>query len=383
MADKMLYLHAGMDKAGSTSIQVSMARYDDGVTRYCHLNNGPTHAAALLTVFSDDPYAVFHHRVCQRTEADVDALKEAWTHEIDRELALDHINLVISSETLSHGDKFNETELRRLHEHAASHGRRVGMIVYVRDPVGYLGSSLGQLVNVGLASCAGDRGELRLPHLGYRQRFEKHLAVFGRDAIAFVRFDRAGFPGGCLVADFAGRVGADIGRVTVKQENDGLPLAALALLYFWNRPDSWRAGSESGLRARRKLVALLRDAFSAGPFGGGKFRFADEFLKPRVDWTDVAWMESVAGFSLEPSPQRDDGRALSISCVDDLRDVRDQSLTALRQLLDERRVRYNKADSANALLDRLYDRVRFEVGVQGLVPRRMQSLLRRFRAVIG
>lgn len=319
-----IFLHIGMHKTASTSIQVSLHGFTDGTTRYARLG-APNHSVALLRLFDD---ALVGNT---RTRANIGGRDEAVRAKVRARKAMRknlrsrERNLIMSGEGLS---GMSAEGITRMQEHLAPHCREIRVLAYVRDPAGFAPSAWQQRIKGGLS-------DFQVPKPKYRSRFEAYIDVFGHAAVEFVPFAPQAFRNGCIITDFCDRVGIDVSGIERHHVGSSISAEAAALLMIWNRQQ------EKVTKRTRSASVVLRSVLTeAFP---GNFRFAPELIASRLDRADCDWMEAQAGFFLTdpaPSSASSEGSGSSKTVVigteDDLMAVAQDAVPQLETLLRDR-----------------------------------------------
>lgn len=329
-----IFLHIGMHKTATTSIQSSLDGFSDGVTRYARMGR-QNHSVAMISAFGTEPQR--HHFFSNRGLGadDVTAMRTAARNGLARELASPERNLILSGEAMVDLPRGDLESMRLYLEEKAAHLR---VMAYVREPVGFAASAFQQQLK-------GRRAAYDVPLPKYRNRFARFLQAFGRNRVEFFPFDVAGFRNQCIITDFCDRVGIDADQVPRKRRNESLSPTVVALLLDWNRDQVKGQGSPARLAARRALVEALRKAFP------GKFAFDPSVVAARIDPEDCAWMEARAGFALPAPPP---APADAVTGPEDLAARASASGPALAALLAEHGLEPPRDAPAPALLDALY-----------------------------
>lgn len=271
------FLHVGLHKTGTSSIQASLRGYDDGTTAYARLED-PNHSIALRGVFGP------------RIDAEAER-RAAWSAELDADLDRADRALILSGEGLSRPSADDQIPDRLLARIAQS-GRPVRILAYVRAPGAMMASLLQQLAKTG-----GFLSDARAYWPDYRRRLEKwDRAAPGVERV-FAPFGRPHLRQGCVVRDFAGRIGLEPARLQVLNRNESLCGDAVALLFALAR---YRGSEMQAMsdRARRRMIRRL------AAMQGARVAFAPDIVH-RVageQADDLAWM--AARLSLPPEEGR-------------------------------------------------------------------------------
>ena len=305
---ELVYLHVGMHKTGTTSIQRSLQGYDDKKIRYADLGLS-NHSVFIKTIFGRlaDEYEV--HKAVGRDKKDVEALSAQYRKQLISELKSRSRTLVISGEDIG---ILSSDEVADVRDFLLQYSDSVRVVGYVREPYGYASSMFQQDVKTGLSEL-----ETRAPR--YRFKFEKFLKVFGEENCEIVRFEPRAFPGKCAVNDFCRRLGVDTRLIDRVRENDGLPAEVVALMYFWNMDGVRSVGEARLMRTRMKMVAALRLHFSQ------KFSLDPDLVEEKLDADDVRWMENILGekFARNAGPKKAGGDKVQVGSIAELVDLQE------------------------------------------------------------
>ncbi|WP_419910005.1 hypothetical protein [Hoeflea sp.] len=329
-------LHIGMPKTGSTAIQTNLAHFDDGQVRFSRL--GPRNLTSkLVTIFSDHPERHYSYRM----QALYTGTHKDLAHELQRnledELALDRQRLVLSGEGICN---FEEPAVLRMRDFFWELSGKTTVLAYIRDPVSFTSSSFQQRVRSGL-------GQPEFGNPKYRFKFKKFVNAFGLENIQFVKFDRKAFTGGSVVNDFCERVGIPAPSKRMDIENESLSQEATKLVYLFNHYGALSTGSRELMVARQKMIACLAAAFK-----DTKFVIPKPIIRQSLNPTDIDWMESVAGFKLEEKIESSEPTDTTFE--EFLEHVDAGSIENLKNLLQEKNVKYRSDDGLSLLLSKLY-----------------------------
>jgi len=284
------YLHIGLHKTGTSSIQAAFRDFRQGDLWYWPRPGWSNHSVALVTVWRADPMGYALHRRAGRTEAEVAALREEYARALENEFRRGG-STIFSGEGLSAHLGFED--VARAVETLRQHYDEVRAIAYVRPWRSAMASTFQQRLR------AASTRSFRPQAQAYHRRLGPWHEVLGPEGLTMRKFDRAALREGDVVADFAAWLGVDATGLPRPEKNVSLSAEAVALLYTFNLAPDLPSDPKVRLPLVNKLVRLLRH------FGKARLRFSDRLMEAaaaeRAD--DIRWIEEVAGFSVsDPLP---------------------------------------------------------------------------------
>ncbi len=280
-----VFLHAGLPKTGSTTIQSSLF--------HSQALFGPQ--SILMPVYR--PKALGHRILTDIRLADADRkefarVSQADCAEVERRFVRDldlaasgNLDVLISSESFSNERSLTSgLEIRKMIE---ERGARLSVLAYVRPPLNHLPSSISQEVK---ADPGSQKIEDRL--FNHVSRAKLLWRVFGDDAVELRIFDRRVLTGGDVVTDFVAwlkRKGAPMPDIAaVDDRNEALSAAGCALL--WSLRDKLKEDEGArDFRAIRKL-ALAHDLERSRP----KLSLPEDWVAPLTALVAEAWHDLLA-----------------------------------------------------------------------------------------
>lgn len=298
---RTLYLHVGMHKTGTTSIQLTLDTHREALQAAGYSwfpNEDPNHSRAVYGAFADRPHRYHANR---RLGAHTPQAAEAFADASRARLAafLDDApgpNLVISGEDIA---MLQEPAKRRLLEFLRPRVDRIIVIGMVRPPRGFIASAIQQRIRGGrtLEDLADGRGTLP----DYRRRFETFLTAAEVAETRLHLYVPDALRHGCSVATFLALIDAPealYGRLEVVRANAGTSHLGVALMLAANEavPVFLEDRSANPRRALR-LVDFLDGL--AGPRFAAPDALVAGFLREAAG--DIAWMEARLGIAFPAS----------------------------------------------------------------------------------
>ncbi len=282
------FLHIGLPKTGSTTIQASFAGFSQPGLRYAQLGN-PNHSFQMTVSVWEDYNRILPYRPPKvDTIAALKQQKEKFSRLLNDEYQKPG-SLILSGELLPEG--MTQDEMKRLHHTLKSNFDDVKVIAYFRDYHSLAPSLFQERVKFGQRAFA-------VPKMNYGRWVRPWIDLFGRDAFDFVKFERKGLVNGDVLADFAGRVGADLSLLRRSDKNESMPLDAMALMYQYNKNHP-NAATITQTKLER---AIMRSRLEG--FGNGRFAFspADIAAAVEMERDEIEWMQKMTGFDLIGQP---------------------------------------------------------------------------------
>tara|TARA_B100000886_G_scaffold122672_1_gene82612 strand:- start:2343 stop:3371 length:1029 start_codon:yes stop_codon:yes gene_type:complete len=249
MVTGKLFLHIGMHKTGSSSIQSSLNGFENESIRYAKLGF-ENHSIPIYTAFSKN---FLNYHIWKRqglSDESIIKKKEKLLRIIRKELR--HLkNIIISGEDTS---ALEEKELTSLKKEIVDAGKEVSVIAYVRDPASFIKSEFSEMVKNGMND---------LCILNYKDRFKKVFDVFGENSVDLRLFRSDSLKGGDVVKDFY-----DILKLpeapNLPKKNTSLSAEAISMIYILNQIVSSTDPSKRVRKAKNKCLNLFREFFSDG-----------------------------------------------------------------------------------------------------------------------
>ena len=286
---KRCWLHIGMHKTGTTSLQASLASVDDPVGwNYIRIDGRRNLGSALYAMFSSKPHRYHWFQKRGDTPEQVAKagakLRKKFIEAIE---ACTEENFIISGESLS---LIDPRGIAALHKFLKPLCDEIRVIGYVRPPIGFKISFFQQRVKH--SNCTFDFSDFRL---NYYRRFKKFDNVFGVENVILRKFEPALFKNQCVVEDLCEQIGIPAPEsVSVIRVNESLCREACGILYAYRKfgPDYG-----VGLDVIKESKHILAPLFA---MKGTKFKVSRAVVNSSLELEDkdVRWMEQRLGASL-------------------------------------------------------------------------------------
>ena len=224
---KICYIHAGLAKTGSTSIQKTLF---EGSARSLLLENGVLYPSfnanhwRLASAFSGDNTDMAANRFmgASRTAAEDQRALHCLAKELDlhREKSA-----IISSEFF---EQLRDQELSRLRDYLGQWFDRFLVIMYIREPADLAASRVQEQVKNGVTTIEMLRNNP--PVIDLIGIITRLMNFFGKDAIIIRGFGQQFFDEGGLLSDFLRAVGLDAVCIKTGKKPHNKSLTAFATL---------------------------------------------------------------------------------------------------------------------------------------------------------
>jgi hypothetical protein len=275
------FVHLGMHKTGTSSVQESYARHAPKGFFY------PTGRGTNLNVdarllFEEDKICAQIPYILRHGQEILPKLRHTAEESLLRQLGDSPCDKVIlSAERFTY---MSHPAVERFHDFLGRHFDETFFFAYIRDPISFVKSSFQQRLKSG-----GCRINFQADYPGYQARFKKYEDIFGRDRVGYRLFRRDTLQGGDVVRDLAGWLGSSYRTEDVQTTNEGLSIEAIALLYTYARHGPQTVDDPTRKAAGDKaLIEALSE------FGSGKWHLdpavLDGILADIAE--DCAWMNA-------------------------------------------------------------------------------------------
>lgn len=225
---KVLYIHIGTPKTGTTAIQAFCQENQKVLEKrgYCYPIFPYTYADAIQR---RNGHFLVGYLKKENGDRDNEKEEQIFREGMDRIYALfeTYHSVILSDEYIWTITRNKRTSLwKELAEEAKQHNFQVKIIVYLRRQDEYLSSSWNQTVKVGtIKECVytWDKYLENIPEIkqqDYAKKLDSIAAALGKENVIVRRYERSGFFGGSIYADFLNAVGLELNdEYFIKREN--------------------------------------------------------------------------------------------------------------------------------------------------------------------
>ena len=296
------YIHIGVPKTGSKSIQYALA--DNRATLLAHGINslpcGPNHGTPLISLLRENPHEfsrnfLRHLDTPEKTASFNSSISFVIKKALQRNVSG---KMVISGEGLS---DLSAVEIERLKALLGPYAADYRIIVYVRDPYEYANSAFLQRLKSG--STLDTRRKLPLPE--YRNKLQPYIDAFGRENVDIRIFDRRRFIGGDLITDFLAAIGEppELARsLNVEHANQSMSHEAAVILSETNASVpvliKRRANRARAFGFHLYIVGIKGERFAIDPL---HYLEHEPEISPDIEWLNQIIGEQVFG-PADPKP---------------------------------------------------------------------------------
>lgn len=293
-ATRTLFLHIGMHKTGTSSIQRTLHAQPEELARfgYAYFPMEANHSRAIASISSDEPELHHGNRFAgrHRRQDAIDYAQNARQALSDFLANAPATRLVISGEGIA---MLTDGEMDRLMAFLRPQVDRIVVVGLVRDPRSYVISAMQQAIRAGRTLAELEGEAMRRP--AYRKRFQRFANRPEVDEMRLRRYHPQSLLHECSVATFLQMCDAPAAlyaTLKVLRENSAISDVAARLLLAANEvapvflPDGQR-NPERSPKLRRVIEAIPGPRFSPPQ------DLVDRMVAAAVD--DTAWIEEQLG----------------------------------------------------------------------------------------
>ena len=198
---KYIYIHIGVHKTGSTTIQNSLANKQDLLKNHGFLypifsaktSLITNHSVPFVSMFRSHPEAYFDNKINRiTTQGEIAYLHQQYEEQLAFQIAnFSGDKLILSGEGIC---TFNVDELTRLKHFISqftSSDTRTQIVMFCRNPIKRLNSIIVQLIRNKGGTLQSSIEKTPIPKKYYRSRISYLSEVFGKENITIIRFEDA------------------------------------------------------------------------------------------------------------------------------------------------------------------------------------------------
>jgi hypothetical protein len=246
-----LFLHIGMPKTGTTSIQSTLFWTPPAdpfrfITLDTDFGNQVLVGAFTHDFQTSDRY--FASLVRKRDRKRFSVYAKNYLDFCLKQCKKIGATPILSAESVW---QFPSRDLQSLKSFAQSHGFSVRVVGYLRPPLDYTQSLFQQRIKNARSCCIADALRVVFEIPGIIATLDD---VFGRGNVHLFPFVPSALPENCVVQHFYQTIGLDFHKSFVRRENESMNLNALKFLYAWR--DS-KVGKHHGTLTRIRCRILL------------------------------------------------------------------------------------------------------------------------------
>jgi hypothetical protein len=187
-----LFLHIGLHKTGSTSIQSALHSFKKNDIKTLDLNIS-NHSIPLYTIFSSKRYDYHIWKAKGFKKDDIDKIKLKYLDRLENQLSnLNNESLIISGEDLS---ILKASEVESMYKFFLKFNIDVKVICYVRDPVKFIVSGIQERVKNGL--------DIGIINSLYKNKILPYIKYFGKKNVSVFCFENILNSHGSVVKHFS------------------------------------------------------------------------------------------------------------------------------------------------------------------------------------
>lgn len=289
MKQKKLILHIGTHKTGTTSIQNTLQKNCDQLSKYGvyypkeHPNN---HSISLYSLFLNEPEDYFFIKQFFNLNSKkelykkIEELKTYWKSQFEKFMKSEYDCFIVSGEDFEFLPR--KGKLNEFLEFIKPYFDDIKIIVYFREPKAYMLSAIQQNIKFGKTSFS-DMEERVKNRLCYKNMLKSYSDTFGEQNIAARVFDRKLLINGDIIDDFLDAAG--YGNIKIVNENkvrlnESLGLYSATFLSERNKSNVYEKGEKEYINfhlANARLVKIMKKIEEP------KLKFDVEFSNEQVD----------------------------------------------------------------------------------------------------
>lgn len=228
--NRICYLHVGMHKTGSSSIQQSLYQHVfTSNTKYLGIGF-VNHSIPFYSLLTEYPEQYHINRREDRKFYDCLKFNKRNLELIEQYISKSEENIIISGEDIS---VLPTEKLETLRSFLESYFDSVHVLIYIRPPHSFMSSDFQELIKNGLSGDGFSLLKSGSLYPNYRKIIEKFDNTFGQGNVQVRLFDRDYLAKGDVVQDFIEAIGLDE-NIKSSSTNTSLSLEEASVLYLFN-----------------------------------------------------------------------------------------------------------------------------------------------------
>lgn len=288
---KEVFLHIGLHKTGSTSIQRALVGFNENGIKSIDFKE-ENHSIPMYTIFSESRYDYHIWKNKQYSKERIDRKKNSYLKILAKELNNPKTNtLIISGEDLS---ALNNSEVKVLSEFLNQYRVKTTVICYVRDPLSWIMSNTQERVKAGLKIVKID--------CIFKNILESYAEYFGKEHIRVFDFQDSITSHESITKHFSKEL--SINLIEPPRLNESLNAVQFSLLQILNTLDT----SNTRFDSRGKIFNLILKVGASPNLGNDakldKRYFAELITQNNKD--ECEWLLNEYGIKYELTLTEDD-----------------------------------------------------------------------------
>ncbi|WP_350588063.1 hypothetical protein [Psychrobacter sp. 78a-MNA-CIBAN-0178] len=291
-SSKKCYLHVGMHKTGSTSIQASLSRHQFNSSKSYLKAVSENHSIPFYSIFTENPTDYHIHRRSSRNYYDCLAFNYEAITIIDDFISSSSNDVIISGEDIS---VLPNNSLEKLKIFLNGYFDVIKVIIYIRPPHSYISSHFQEIIKNGASGNKFDNLSSGNLYPNYQNIIGKFDRVFGQSEVMVRLFDKESLIGRDIVTDFVSAIGLKE-SVQSLSSNQSLSLEELSVCYVFN--NYYIRNQVMSQDINDKLLNLIN---LIKPLAKNKFEISKDLTREVIERNiqDVKWVSHRANINIQ------------------------------------------------------------------------------------
>lgn len=343
-SSRKCYLHVGMHKTGSTSIQESLSCHHFNSNNSYLKAISENHSIPFYSIFSEEPADYHIHRRGSRNYYDCLAFNYEAITIIDEFINSSSNDVIISGEDIS---VLPTKSLVKLKSFLSCYFDVIKVVIYIRPPHSYISSHFQEIIKNGSSGNKFDNlisGKLYPNYQGVIGKFDN---VFGRSEVMIRLFDKESLIGQDVVIDFVSAIGLQENIQSITS-NQSLSLEELSVSYIFN--NYYIKNQVMSQDINNKLLNLRKLMESLAK---NKFEISKDLTRGTIDKNiqDVKWVSRRANIDVQKLILLSEGNENVISSSEQLEEIGWKQIKHLINDFGDVKCKDEKENLLNKLVD--------------------------------